>query len=84
MRYGRTDRGAAPTGVLQLVADLVLELVAPDALPAGPRARRVPALHHEVLDAAVERHPVVVLRRAQGDEVLARAAGAQVENESKT
>ena len=43
-----------------------------------------PCLDHEVLDAAVEGDPVVVLRRAQGDEVLARAAGAQVENETKT
>ena len=60
---GVAHRDHAPRVVpaLQTVL-LVLELLAPDALPAAPVLHReVPALHHEPLDHAVELDPLVVV-----------------------
>jgi hypothetical protein len=52
--------------------ELVLELPAPDGLPARAVALGVPRLHHEALDHAVEQQPVGIHVR---DRVSARAGG---------
>ena len=53
--------------------ELILELPAPDALPARSRAAGIAALNHEVFYASVEGDAVVVPGLAQHDEILTRA-----------
>lgn len=61
--------GVGPV-VLQRIAELVFELLAPDALAAGAVAHRVAGLDHEFLDHAVEDDVVVVVPAGVRDEVL--------------
>lgn len=56
----------------QLRADLVVELVAPDAAAAPAGTGGVARLHHEAGDDAVEDDIVVVPPLAERGEVLAR------------
>lgn len=59
--------------VLQVLADLVLKLFTVDAGAAAACACRIAALHHEVLDDAVEDGVVVVAARRESGEVFAGA-----------
>lgn len=65
----------APRVMLERVHDLVVKGFAPDAGALLAGARRVPGLHHEAPDVAVEEVVVVATARAEGQEVLARPRG---------
>jgi hypothetical protein len=78
IRVRGAGRGGGST--LQIVADLVLKLLAVDAASAAARAGRVAALDHEIFDDAVENCVVVVAARGERGEVLAGFRGvARVE-----
>jgi hypothetical protein len=62
----------ARAAVLEVRRDLVFELVAVDGIAASPRARRIPALDHEVGNDAVEYEVVEVVALGERREVLAR------------
>jgi len=55
----------ASTGVLQVRADLVFELLSIDRSAAATSASRVTALNHEVRDNAVEDGAIVVIARGE-------------------
>jgi hypothetical protein len=61
----------ASAGVLQVGANLVLELLAVDRGTTATSASRVTALDHEVRNDAVEDGAIVVVARGEGREVLA-------------
>lgn len=55
--------------------NLILKFLPVDTRAPASRARRIPALDHEILDDPMKDHPVIVARLSQRREVLACLGG---------